>query len=66
MDLAITIRTVVCDGPKATVTAGAGIVFDSVPENEYMETIHKSNGMRKALELAAGGLALSRPQEDPA
>lgn len=59
MDLAITIRTVVCDGNKATVTAGAGIVFDSVPETEYYETIHKSNGMRRALELATHGLEVA-------
>ncbi len=52
MDMAITIRTVILNGNKATVTAGAGIVYDSQPENEYQETIHKSNGMRRALELA--------------
>lgn len=58
MDLAITIRTVVIADSQATVTAGAGVVYDSVPENEYMETIHKSNGMRRALELAENGLDL--------
>jgi len=56
MDMAITIRTVVKHGTTATVTAGAGIVYDSVPENEYQETLHKSRGMRRALELAARGL----------
>ena len=56
MDMAITIRTVVKHGSTATVTAGAGIVYDSVPENEYHETLHKSRGMRRALELAARGL----------
>ena len=58
MDMAITIRTVVVDGTKVSVTAGAGIVYDSVPANEYMETIHKSNGMMRALELAKNGLKL--------
>jgi anthranilate synthase component 1 len=58
MDMAITIRTVVVDGDTATVTAGAGIVHDSVPETEYMETVHKSNGMRRALELAHRGLRI--------
>ena len=52
MDMAITIRTVVKHGSTATVTAGAGIVYDSVPENEYHETLHKSRGMRRALALA--------------
>ena len=56
MDMAITIRTVVLDGNTATVTAGAGIVHDSIPANEFKETLHKSNGMRKALELAENGL----------
>ncbi len=58
MDVAITIRTVVIDGSRATVTAGAGIVFDSVPETEYHETRHKSRGMRQALQLAENGLHL--------
>ncbi len=58
MDLAITIRTVVINGETATVTAGAGIVFDSVPDTEYHETRHKSRGMRRALQLAENGLRL--------
>ncbi len=58
MDMAITIRTVVIDDGTATVTAGAGIVFDSVPETEYHETRHKSRGMRRALQLAENGLKL--------
>ena len=35
---------------------GAGIVYDSVPENEYKETINKAQAMIKALELAENGL----------
>ncbi|MCH2174199.1 MAG: anthranilate synthase component I [Lentisphaeria bacterium] len=58
MDMAITIRTVVMDGKKATITAGAGVVFDSLPENEYQETRHKSRGMRRALQLAENALEL--------
>jgi anthranilate synthase component 1 len=34
------------------VQAGAGIVADSVPENEYMETVHKARGMMKAVDMA--------------
>lgn len=59
MDMAITIRTVVMDGDQATVTAGAGIVHDSVPTLEYEETLHKSRGMKRALELAEHGLDLA-------
>ncbi len=58
MDMAITIRTVVMENGTATVTAGAGVVYDSVPEKEYEETVHKSNGMLKALELAENRLRL--------
>jgi anthranilate synthase component 1 len=32
--------------------AGAGIVADSIAENEYQETINKAQGMLKAIELA--------------
>ncbi|RMD73854.1 MAG: anthranilate synthase component I [Lentisphaerae bacterium] len=58
MDLAITIRTVVMDGERTSVTAGAGIVYDSDPQKEFEETCHKARGMCKALELAANGLDL--------
>jgi anthranilate synthase component 1 len=51
-DSAITIRTVVLDKNKAYVQAGAGIVADSVPINEYEETRNKARGMMKALALA--------------
>jgi len=56
MDMAITIRTIIMNKNTATVTAGAGIVFDSVPEKEFNETVHKSNGMRRALKLAENKL----------
>lgn len=52
LDSAITIRTVILDGNKAYVQAGAGIVADSVPESEYEETRNKARGMMKALALA--------------
>ncbi len=41
MDFALAIRTMVIKNNKAYIQAGAGIVFDSVPEKEYEETIHK-------------------------
>jgi anthranilate synthase component 1 len=51
-DSCITIRTVILDKGKAYVQAGAGIVADSVPVNEYEETRNKARGMMKALALA--------------
>ncbi len=51
-DSCITIRTVILDKNKAYVQAGAGVVADSVPINEYEETRNKARGMMKALALA--------------
>ena len=58
MDLCITIRTLVQSNGRITWRAGAGIVFDSVPENEGMETVHKGRAMRRAVEMAINGLRL--------
>lgn len=41
MDFALTIRTMVIKGEQAYIQAGAGIVYDSIPEKEYEETLHK-------------------------
>ncbi len=54
LNTAITIRTMVVKPCKngqydVTVQAGAGIVADSSPENEYQETINKAKGIFKAL-----------------
>ena len=49
MDLAITIRTCVLHGGTATVTAGAGIVADSVPTHEWAETENKARAMLTAI-----------------
>lgn len=56
MDHAITIRTVVFHGDEYSYQAGAGIVADSVGENEYREVLAKSAVLRQALELAEAGL----------
>ena len=56
MDQAITIRTIVFSGDEYSFQAGAGIVADSVPDNEYREVLAKSAILRKALELAEEGL----------
>jgi anthranilate synthase component 1 len=56
MNTCITIRTIIIKDGKVSVQAGAGIVADSVPENEYQETLNKARGMLKALEMAEDGL----------
>jgi len=56
MDQAITIRTLVFNGDEYSFQAGAGIVYDSVPEKEYQEVLAKSAILRRALEIAGQGL----------
>ncbi|MFW6125055.1 MAG: anthranilate synthase component I family protein, partial [Pirellulales bacterium] len=52
MDTCIALRTIVVQGERAYVQAGAGIVADSVPENEWNETLNKARGLLRAIELA--------------
>ncbi len=47
-DLCITIRSIVADDKTYTVQAGAGVVYDSIPENEYNETRSKAMGVLMA------------------
>ena len=54
MDTCITIRTIVAHGDSMFIQAGAGIVADSVPENEYQETLHKTKSLLKTLSTAEG------------
>ena len=56
LDFCIAIRTVVIEGGRAAVQAGAGIVADSVPAAEYEETRAKARAVLAALELALQGL----------
>lgn len=49
MDLAITIRTAMIESGRLTVNAGAGIVYDSDPERERIETVNKAMAIQKAL-----------------
>jgi len=51
-DSCIGIRTAVVKDGKIYIQSGAGIVADSVPENEFMETVNKAKGMLKAVALA--------------
>jgi len=52
-DFAIAIRSIFANGKSGFVQAGAGIVFDSISENELKETEHKANAMLTALREAA-------------
>jgi anthranilate synthase component 1 len=52
LDTCIVIRTILMQGKKAYINAGAGIVADSDPEKEYQETLNKARAMLKAIELA--------------
>jgi anthranilate synthase component 1 len=52
MDTCITIRTIIFKGGKAYIQAGAGIVWDSVPENEYTETINKAKALITSIRVA--------------
>ena len=51
-DLAIAIRTVVLKDNTAYVQAGAGLVMDSVPETEYLETQNKAAAPLRAVAIA--------------
>ena len=54
MDTCIALRTIVIHDDTVYVQAGAGLVADSVPENEWNETLNKARGLLKAIELAGG------------
>lgn len=58
MDTAIAIRTLLIKDQIAYLGVGAGIVADSVPENEFEETMSKGKALLKAIELAEKGLSL--------
>ena len=51
-DSCICIRTAVIKKGRIYIQSGAGIVADSVSENEFMETVNKAKGMLKAVALA--------------
>jgi len=56
MDTAIAIRTAVIRQGKLYIQAGAGIVADSLPRNEWDETMNKGRAVFRAAALAARGL----------
>ncbi len=61
MDTAIAIRTAVIKDQRLYIQAGAGIVYDSVPANEWAETMNKGRAIFRAVALAEAGL----PSRDP-
>jgi anthranilate synthase component 1 len=56
MDLAIALRTAVVKDNMLYAQAGAGIVADSVPDSEWMETLNKARAVLRAAEMVLAGL----------
>ncbi|MDT8405764.1 MAG: anthranilate synthase component I [Methylococcales bacterium] len=56
LDLAIAIRTAVIKDQTLNIQAGAGIVHDSVPANEWEETMNKGRAIFRAVSMAVAGL----------
>ncbi|MCS7158928.1 MAG: anthranilate synthase component I [Gemmatales bacterium] len=52
MDTCIALRTMVILGPTVYIQAGAGIVYDSVPEREYEETMNKALALLRTIAVA--------------
>jgi anthranilate synthase component 1 len=56
LDTAIAIRTAVIKDKTLHIQAGAGIVYDSVPINEWEETMNKGRAVFRAVSMAEAGL----------
>jgi anthranilate synthase component 1 len=56
MDTAIAIRTAVIADGELHIQAGAGIVADSIPANEWQETLNKGRAIFRAVSMAMSGL----------
>jgi anthranilate synthase component 1 len=52
MDTCITIRTTAMKDGVASIQAGGGVVYDSIPESEYQETLTKARAMLAAIDQA--------------
>jgi len=61
MDTAIALRTMIVKDEVAYVQAGGGIVADSMADEEYMETVHKSSALFRAIDEAES--VVSEPSE---
>ncbi|XEC92742.1 anthranilate synthase component I [Paenibacillus tarimensis] len=64
LNTCITIRTIIFKHGKAYVQAGAGIVWDSVPESEYTETVNKAMALLKAIRTAEAMFPGNTPERD--
>ncbi len=53
MDICIALRTAVLKDAQLYIQAGGGVVYDSDPEAEFMDTVNKSRALRKAAAEAA-------------
>lgn len=51
MDMAIAIRTAIIKEKRLYAQAGAGVVYDSIPENEWQETLNKAQALIRACRL---------------
>ncbi len=56
LDTAIAIRTAVIKNNRLYIQAGAGIVYDSIPTNEWEETMNKGRAIFRAVAMAEAGL----------
>jgi anthranilate synthase component I len=63
MEMCIAIRTLMANGRRVSVQAGGGLVYDSVPEAEYQETLNKSRAVFTAVAQAESRIldAVARP-----
>jgi len=63
MEMCIVIRTLMAKGRRVSVQAGGGLVYDSVPEAEYQETLSKARAVFTAVAQAEGRVldAVARP-----
>ncbi len=64
MDTAIAIRTAVIRGKTLYIQAGAGIVADSLPRNEWNETMNKARAIFRAVAMVSQGLSRSTSKTD--
>ena len=56
LDTCIAIRTILIKDGRAYVQAGGGVVYDSIPANEYVESLNKAKASLRAIEMAQRGL----------
>lgn len=63
MDTAIAIRTAVIKDGQLSIQAGAGIVYDSIAQNEWDETMNKARAIFRAVSMAEAGLENSSQEQ---